>query len=178
MVRVALLCQRAATNCGIALWFHVAPEPSRCRCLSLYLSPSRTYCVCWFNLDTLNFHYILMEITHLFMAPSMDDADTEIARSSRSLSFPLSLSFSVLPSLRALLGYYTNSPQSIAQHTFCVPNVHTFAPAAYPSLSLSLFVQPAAPFRSVYLCLKWCYQPCSTTWIHAGSACLSAQWPL
>lgn len=68
-----------------------------------------------------------MEITHLFMAPSMDDADTGIAS---SLS-PISLSFPLSPYLPfpAPLGYYTNSPQSIAQHTFCVPNVHTFAPA-------------------------------------------------
>lgn len=77
-----------------------------------------------------------MEITHLFMAPSMDDADTEIARS-------LSPSPSFCPSpylpLPALLGYYTNSPQSIAQHTFCVPNVHTFAPATYPSLCLPIY---------------------------------------
>lgn len=108
--------------------------------LSLSLVPSRTCCVCWLNLDTLNFHYILMEITHLFMAPSMDDADTEIASSSPPSPFLFPLS-PYLP-FPAPLGYYTNSPQSIAQHTFCVPNVHTFAPATYPSPSL----QPAAPF--------------------------------
>lgn len=83
-----------------------------------------------------------MEITHLFMAPSMDDADTEIARSlSPSPFFPVS---PYLP-LPALLGYYTNSPQSIAQHTFCVPNVHTFAPATYPSLCLPLSMYKLLP---------------------------------
>lgn len=155
MVRVALLGQRAATNCGIAL-FMISRSPraislplSTSLSLSLSLVPSRTCCVCWLNLDTLNFHYILMEITHLFMAPSMDDADTEIASSSPPSPFHFP---SLSTSLFLLRLVITRTRRSPLPSTRFVSLMSTRLPQ--PPIPLPLYnLLPL--FRSVYyLCPK------------------------